>query len=207
MLSIFLIILTFIFTFCMVFSSVWLFKLYITNHTYVRDIYMILMGVFLTAINVLYSIIFFTKNISVITPIEDMTMILLYLSSVFLTSNIKVSTSKWPANFFNGIALLLMTTAVTYKLTAMYHISIITIAVIDAWFIIINNNSFLTKLVHALLVGITFFLIFFSTIIKNGGDFITVYHFSATYIALNIIVVGYSFHRISDLKKSLGLKN
>lgn len=204
MFSIISLFITLILSLCMAFAVVWLSGLYIKNHSYVRDIYMILMGVMNILWNTMFCHFLYRFDTKVFGMMIPLALIQFLLMNLFILANIKTSKVKWFSNIFSSIEFIMIIYSCCYKNLIFSHTCLIVISVLTFIFMIMNNNSVLNKFFYIFLV----FSIFASTYIINL--YITGYKLNNLLIILvftinNLFALEYIFYRIGLLKQTLGL--
>ena len=190
MLDIFLKILLFAEIFLLSYSTLWLTDLYISNQTYIRDIFLILAGCFGIFLNL--SIIL---EKTYVIPI--VLLMSACLNSLFLLTNVSSSKDKWFSNILKAVSVIALINAISVKTWPAYFIALIIFMASDTIFILRTEDSLKYKLISYLFFFLIFIILFQSFFIKCN-----ILAFQIEIIIYSALSIFNGFSRIKLIKES-----
>jgi hypothetical protein len=184
-------------------ATCWIFKLYIKNKSYVRDIFLICIGHLIGILNTFSILWLFTFKDIYVYNVASISMLIYSLFSVYLLTNISVSSLKWTANFLKSIIFFFAILSIIAQKILVYHVIILLIVTFDQFFCELNGNSKFDRCFDVFLGLSTFIFIYvIETIIGSQQKAL----FAITTQLFNLVLFAILFHRIKEIKSSTDLK-
>ncbi len=183
------------------FGMVWLFNLYIKNKSYVRDIFLICLGHIAGMFNVLCYIFLLNPKIFYLSALENLSVLSYSLFSLYLLTYISVSNLKWWGNILKSFLFVLVLLSMVTQSTVLFHVTIITVCIINEFFCWFNNTSKVDKTLDISFALISFSLVYALTLIVNSHNMISFFIYTELYNAIVLIIL---FNRIREVKSYTG---
>lgn len=146
-------ILLFVEIFFLSYASLWLLDLYISNQTYVRDIFLIIAGFFGITLNEI-ALIECRSSFPIIA------LLIIELSSLFLLTKVNSSKDKWKSNIFKAIEMILTLCAITSGNPLYYFVAFTSFMTFDTIYSIKNSTPVYCKVYSHTMYLFAFILIY-----------------------------------------------
>lgn len=193
MISLFLNALLFSEIFFLAYASLWLLDLYISNETYIRDIFLIIAGFCGILLNE-----FILLGCLRVIPV--ITMVVISLTSFFKLTNVNSSKDKWLSNIFKAISAMLLFYSISTENALAYFIAFIFFMIFETIFSIKNNSPIFCRVISYILYGCAFTIIYSYFI--GQISFVPLYLDKIIIILFSSVLNVRIFHRIKRVIKS-----
>lgn len=172
-------------------AMVWLAKLYFSNQTYIRDIYLILALFFCILLNI--TTIF--NNFEII-PI--LVMMIIQLNSMFLLTRVESSRDKWKSNIYKAFSFFFALYAIVSQNWFVYFVSFTLVTTIEVLFSLKIDIKKSIKIINQI-TYLSAFLAMYCYYQNKVGNFNLII-LNSSVLFLNIMLCSKCFCRIKQIR-------
>lgn len=188
--------------FSMLIAVIWLSKLYVGSHTYVRDIHLILAGMMNMVWNIVFLLFCKYGADTFVPPLVSLGNLQFLLVCLFIMGNISTSPLKWVSNIFCSFSLLLVIYACVYQNLIFNHVIILTIGLITLLYMIWNENDKI-NIISFVSVWVSVFICMYTTFTAVIYKHRLLQYFVVT---TDIVMLSLIYYRIRMFRKALGIE-
>lgn len=181
------------------FFMTWLFKLYVRNKCYVRDIFLVCQGQIVGMMNVLNVLYHFIRAGYYLSALQSLAVMAYALFSIYLLTYISISSLKWWGNVLKSIIFILTLLSMVTKSTLLFHITIISICVISQFFCWFNNSPRMDKFLAILFTIATFILVYALVLLQSSQN---IFSYFIVMTIFNFVSLAIIINRIREVKST-----
>lgn len=181
------------------FFMTWLFKLYVRNKCYVRDIFLVCQGQIVGMMNVLSVLYHFIRAGYYLSALQSLAVMAYALFSIYLLTYISISSLKWWGNVLKSIIFILTLLSMVAKSTLLFHITIISICVISQFFCWFNNSPKMDKFLDILFTIATFIIVYALVLLQSSQN---IFSYFVVMTIFNFVSLAIIINRIREVKST-----